>query len=79
MCHDLMRDNTYRSLVGVEILLHSVLVVLAYHRFSTPSKNSSCSSSTSVARLILAVHCTRVPGYTTWDYSVDARYCTATA
>jgi hypothetical protein len=82
LCHDLMRDNTYRLLVEVEILLHSVMVVdncdipLVLYLFQSLLfiYLHLCSDIDP-----LAVCYTEVPGYIVWYYSVVARYYTATA
>jgi hypothetical protein len=81
-CHDLMRVNTYRSLVEVDILLHSVLVVdncdipLVLYPFQSLLFLflHLCSQfDPLVARYI------EVPSYTAWCYSVAVRYCTVAA
>jgi hypothetical protein len=81
-CHDLMRDNTYKSLVEVDILLRSVLVVdncdipLVLYLFQS--------------LLFLFLHLyielnplvapyTEASGYTMRYYSVVARYYTPAA
>jgi hypothetical protein len=75
-----MHDNTYMSQVEVEILLHSVLVVdscgipLVLFLF----QNLIFFFLPLCIQLdLLMVHCNGAPGYTTQDYSVAARYCTA--
>jgi hypothetical protein len=73
-CHDLIHDNTYKSLVEVDILLHNVLVVdhcgipLVLYLFQ----------SLLLLFLHLCIHLdplagryTEAPGYTAQYYSVD--------
>jgi hypothetical protein len=80
LCHDLMCDNTYRSLVEVEILLNSVLVV---ENCGIPLVLCLFQSL-----LFLFIHLysqlnplvsryTEAPGYTARYYSVVVQYYTA--
>jgi hypothetical protein len=77
--HDLLRNNTYMSLVEVDNPLHNVLVV------------GSCGTLPVLCLIeillylilhlcihldLLGVHCTWVPGYTAWGYTLDANYYT---
>jgi hypothetical protein len=78
LCHGLMRDNTYRSRVEVDILLHSVLVV---DRYGIPSVLCLFQSFIYLVlhlriHLYLLVVCsTEAPGYTVRDYIVVVQYC----
>jgi hypothetical protein len=70
LCHNLLCDRTYISLVGVENTLHNVLVVRI------------CGTLLVICLILhlyihldlCVVHCTEVPSYTTWDYSVVMHY-----
>jgi hypothetical protein len=80
LCHDLLCNNTYMSMVGVDISLHNFLVV------------SSCGTILVLCLiqilLCLMFHlyihldlhvvcCTKVLSYTVWDYIVVTHYCIA--
>jgi hypothetical protein len=78
----MVRNNTYRSLEEVDILLHSVLVVgncdipLVLYLF----QRLLFLFLRLCSQLDPLVMCyTEVPGYTTWYYSVVAWCCTAAA
>ena len=77
-----MRDNTYKSLVQVDILLHSVQVVgscgipLVLYLFQSLLYLvlHLCSHLD-----LITVHCTVEHGYTAGYYTVVAQYCTGAA
>jgi hypothetical protein len=70
ICHDLLPESTFMSLVGVENSFHNVLVV------------GSCGTLLVLCLVLhlyidlhlLVVRCTKVPGYTLWGYIVVAHY-----
>jgi hypothetical protein len=79
MCHDLLCDSTYMSLVGVGIPLHNVLVVGIYGTLPV----LYLIQILFYLMLHLYIHlnlcmvcCTEVSGYIAWDYTESAHYYT---